>query len=220
MLEKPLELRRRHDAEVPADAEPRRLEQRRQPEQQPGPLPLQRHRGRRCQGRSAAGCRPQGSRRRRASSASPAQVAAIFSYWRTTVPEWKEANDKIEALWKQHPPGTSQLADAARETSIGRRSCWPAATSSSRRSPSQPGVPGVPASADRREARRGSTSPAGWSMSGRRRRRGRSSTASGRRTSARAWSAPARISACKAKRRRIRSCSTGWRSSSWSTAGA
>ena len=46
---------------------------------------------------------------------SPAQVAAIFSYWRTTVPEWKEANDNIEELWKQHPEGTSQYTLAARE---------------------------------------------------------------------------------------------------------
>lgn len=37
------------------------------------------------------------------------QVAAVFSYWRTTVPEWQEANDRIEALWRQHPEGSSQL---------------------------------------------------------------------------------------------------------------
>ena len=29
-----------------------------------------------------------------------AQEAAVFSYWRTAVPAWKEANDRIEALWK------------------------------------------------------------------------------------------------------------------------
>ena len=46
---------------------------------------------------------------------SPGQVAAIFRYWRTTVPEWKEANDKIEELWQQHPQGTSQFTLAARE---------------------------------------------------------------------------------------------------------
>ncbi len=38
-----------------------------------------------------------------------AQVKAVFSYWRTTVPEWKEANDRIEALWREHPEGSSQL---------------------------------------------------------------------------------------------------------------
>jgi mono/diheme cytochrome c family protein len=40
---------------------------------------------------------------------TPAQTAALFSYWRTTVPEWSAANAKIEELWKQHPEGTSQL---------------------------------------------------------------------------------------------------------------
>jgi hypothetical protein len=37
------------------------------------------------------------------------QVNAVFSYWRTTVPEWKEANDRIEMLWRGHPEGSSQL---------------------------------------------------------------------------------------------------------------
>jgi hypothetical protein len=46
---------------------------------------------------------------------SPAQVGAVFSYWRTLVPEWKEANDQIEALWQQHPRGTSQYAMQARD---------------------------------------------------------------------------------------------------------
>jgi hypothetical protein len=38
-----------------------------------------------------------------------AQDNAIFSYWRTTVPEWSADNARIEALWKQHPEGSSQL---------------------------------------------------------------------------------------------------------------
>ncbi|HEY1378304.1 MAG TPA: PSD1 and planctomycete cytochrome C domain-containing protein, partial [Gemmataceae bacterium] len=45
---------------------------------------------------------------------TPAEEAAVFSYWRTTVPEWKDANDRVEALWKQHPEGTAQLALQAR----------------------------------------------------------------------------------------------------------
>jgi hypothetical protein len=45
---------------------------------------------------------------------SPAQTAAVFRYWRTTVPEFKETNDKIEALWKQWPEGAPTLALAAR----------------------------------------------------------------------------------------------------------
>jgi hypothetical protein len=46
---------------------------------------------------------------------TPAQEASVFSYWRTMVPEWKEANEKIEALWKQHPEGSSQLVLRERE---------------------------------------------------------------------------------------------------------
>ena len=45
---------------------------------------------------------------------SPAQVQAVFSYWRTTVPEWQEANAKIDALWRQHPESSSQLVLQAR----------------------------------------------------------------------------------------------------------
>ncbi|HET6325906.1 MAG TPA: PSD1 and planctomycete cytochrome C domain-containing protein [Planctomycetaceae bacterium] len=50
-----------------------------------------------------------------AAKRTPAQMAAIFSYWRTTVPEWKEANDAIEALWQQHPEGSSQFVLSARQ---------------------------------------------------------------------------------------------------------
>jgi len=42
-------------------------------------------------------------------SRTPAQAAAVFSQWRTTVPGWKDANERIESLWKRHPEGTSQL---------------------------------------------------------------------------------------------------------------
>jgi mono/diheme cytochrome c family protein len=49
-----------------------------------------------------------------AAQRTPAQTAAVFSYWRTTVPEWQEANEAIEALWKQHPEGSSQLVLQAR----------------------------------------------------------------------------------------------------------
>ncbi len=46
---------------------------------------------------------------------SPSQEAAIFSYWRTTIADWKESNQRIEQLWQQHPEGTSQLVVLARE---------------------------------------------------------------------------------------------------------
>jgi mono/diheme cytochrome c family protein len=46
---------------------------------------------------------------------TPAQADAVFGYWRTTVTDWKEDNDKIEALWHEHPEGSSQLVLQARE---------------------------------------------------------------------------------------------------------
>jgi hypothetical protein len=40
---------------------------------------------------------------------TPEQVRTVFSYWRTTVPEWKQTNAQIEALWAQYPEGAAQL---------------------------------------------------------------------------------------------------------------
>lgn len=40
---------------------------------------------------------------------TPAQQAAVFSYWRTLVPEFKEANEQIEAWWRQWPEGAPTL---------------------------------------------------------------------------------------------------------------
>jgi mono/diheme cytochrome c family protein len=45
---------------------------------------------------------------------SPDQVATIFAYWRTFVPEWKAENDRLEALWKAHPAGATTLVLQAR----------------------------------------------------------------------------------------------------------
>jgi hypothetical protein len=71
---------------------------------------------------------------------APGQVAAIFSYWRTTVSEWKEANAKIEELWKTHPEGSSQLVMQQREktriTSVLERGDF--------LKPKKPVAPGVP----------------------------------------------------------------------------
>jgi hypothetical protein len=65
---------------------------------------------------------------------TPNQVAAVFTHWRTTVPEFKDANDKIEALWRQWPEGapTSVLlarqgagpGDKRRPTHVFRRGDW------------------------------------------------------------------------------------------------
>jgi mono/diheme cytochrome c family protein len=59
---------------------------------------------------------------------SVAQFETLFSYWRTTVPEFKEANEKIETLWKEWPNGASALTltarDEPRETHILKRGDW------------------------------------------------------------------------------------------------
>ncbi|MGJ5816673.1 PSD1 and planctomycete cytochrome C domain-containing protein [Paludibaculum fermentans] len=40
----------------------------------------------------------------------------VFSYWRTTVADWAAENEKIAALWKEHPQGSTQLVLAERPT--------------------------------------------------------------------------------------------------------
>lgn len=59
---------------------------------------------------------------------TPEQAAAVFSYWRTTVPEFAETNGKIEKLWAQWPAGSGALILAAREegrsTAILKRGDW------------------------------------------------------------------------------------------------
>jgi hypothetical protein len=49
-----------------------------------------------------------------AASRTPAQVAEVFSYWRATLAEFKNVNDKIESLWRQYPEGTPSLVLQAR----------------------------------------------------------------------------------------------------------
>lgn len=44
------------------------------------------------------------------------QIDRLFSYWRTTVPEWQEENRRIEALWQSHPRGTTQLVLLERDS--------------------------------------------------------------------------------------------------------
>lgn len=75
------------------------------------------------------------------SDRTPAQNAAIFSYWRTTVPEWQAANAKIEELWKQHPEGSSQLV--LNERAEGRMTFMLARGDFLK--PTTPVNPGVPA---------------------------------------------------------------------------
>ncbi len=71
---------------------------------------------------------------------TPAQEGVIFSYWRTTVPEWKDANERIEALWQKHPEGSSQLVlqgrPRPRDTHVLKRGDF--------LKPAQAVTPGVP----------------------------------------------------------------------------
>jgi hypothetical protein len=59
---------------------------------------------------------------------SPAQAELIFSYWRTTVPEWKEANARVDELWKEWPAGDTTLTlvqrEEPRETHVLKRGDW------------------------------------------------------------------------------------------------
>ncbi len=65
---------------------------------------------------------------------SPHQIAAVFSHWRTTVPGFRETNERIEALWQRWPEGTPTLVLAAklgegpgeelRPTRIFKRGDW------------------------------------------------------------------------------------------------
>jgi mono/diheme cytochrome c family protein len=59
---------------------------------------------------------------------TPVQVATVFSYWRTTVNDWKDANEKIETLWKDYPEGATAMTllsrETPRETHLLRRGDW------------------------------------------------------------------------------------------------
>jgi hypothetical protein len=56
---------------------------------------------------------------------TPAQMHAVFSYWRTTVAELKEDNAAIAALWRDYPEGATQLVleerQQLRETHVLKR---------------------------------------------------------------------------------------------------
>jgi Protein of unknown function (DUF1553)/Protein of unknown function (DUF1549)/Planctomycete cytochrome C len=43
------------------------------------------------------------------------QARTVFRYWRTTVPEWREVNERIAGLWREYPEGASQLVLDQRE---------------------------------------------------------------------------------------------------------
>jgi len=47
---------------------------------------------------------------------SSKQQEQVFSYWRTTVSQWQDANDRIEACWQRFPEVITQLVLAERDT--------------------------------------------------------------------------------------------------------
>jgi hypothetical protein len=67
--------------------------------------------------------------------------ATMFAHWRTTVSDWKAANDAIEAAWNEHPAGTTQLVllerDEPRPTHVLKRGDF--------LKPAERVAPGVPA---------------------------------------------------------------------------
>ncbi|HTD68372.1 MAG TPA: PSD1 and planctomycete cytochrome C domain-containing protein, partial [Candidatus Limnocylindria bacterium] len=72
---------------------------------------------------------------------TPVQVATVFSYWRTTVSDWKDANEKMEALREEYPDGATSMTlltrEVPRETHVLRRGDW--------LKPAKPVTTGVPA---------------------------------------------------------------------------
>ena len=152
---------------------------------------------------------------------SPAQEAVVFSYWRTTVPAWKDANERIDGLWARHPEGAAQLVLSERsrrrptQRAPARRLPQADPDRSSRGFPSFLNPMPAGSASTRLDVR-----PMAGQPPSRRPRRGRSSTGSGRPNSGRGSSRPARTSACSASRPATPSCSTGWPSSSWTAAGA
>ena len=146
---------------------------------------------------------------------TPEQTATVFSYWRTTVPKWRKTNEEIAALWKEYPEGTSQLVlaaqDVPRETHVSD-----ARRLSEAGEASGTGCACFPESAadGRRPDRLGICEMDGGPQTLRPRRVLCESVLAGR-ISAPALSAPAKIWARRRDRLRIRSCSIGWRWSSW-----
>ena len=69
------------------------------------------------------------------------QIAEVFSYWRTTVPDFQPENDRIEALWQEWPAGSTTLTlkqrETPRETRLLKRGDF--------LKPDQSVTPGVPA---------------------------------------------------------------------------
>ena len=84
--------------------------------QQPRPVPPLRHFRRRPRSRSAARRTCATFLAIAAKERTPEQTTTVFSYWRTTVAEWKQANDEIDALWKRASRGRNAARAAIAAT--------------------------------------------------------------------------------------------------------
>ena len=112
---------RRDDPDLQPEAKPRRLEQRRQPELQPRPVPAVDH------DRAEAVADPVPAarfatilaipREKRTAGANRPRVQLLANDGAGV----EDANAWIEALWKQHPEGSTQLVLCEREEPRGRR---------------------------------------------------------------------------------------------------
>ena len=79
--------------------------------------------------------------RSRATARTAEQQAAVFSYWRTTVPEWADANQRIDELWADISRGHDATRAARRADSRATRTFSSAAIFSSPTDHVDPGVP-------------------------------------------------------------------------------
>ena len=183
------------------DAEPRRLEQRRQPEQQPGPLPAV---ASPTPPTPTADPLPAAVREILSSpapsSARPRRSPRSSATGERPCPSGRRPTTRSRRCGSSIPQGTSQLVLQVARRAPRRRFMLDRGDFLKPTTPVEPGVPAFLHPLPAEQRRRGSTSPAGWSIAkladhG----AGRSSTASGRPTSAPASSAPARTSARRAK---------------------
>ena len=123
------------------DAEPRRLEQRRQPELQPRPVPAGDHEHAGASRRPGSRERPRDPGHPARASGSAAQAAAVFSYWRTTVPGVERKPTPGSRRSGSSTPRARRSSCSRSDTSGGRRTCLQRGDFLKPGRPVEPGVP-------------------------------------------------------------------------------
>ncbi len=71
------------------------------------------------------------------------QQQTLFSYWRTTVDQWRDANAEIDSLWQLHPEGSMQLVMKERVQEPRQTHFLARGDFLSPKEKMTPGVPGV-----------------------------------------------------------------------------